>query len=261
MRAHRSGRAGFGWLGGSGGGAMAHMRSPKCGLHAVSDPAGQFVGPLVHGLVGHAHRISGSLDGAAEQLDGFGFVHVPHLTIVHNLSSSAARHHSTMVVYSDRLKAALERAGVKTQALATALGVSYQAVKKVLDGGSRAFTAENNAKAARFLNVPADWLATGDGSMLQPSLPRDFSDRREVSASDWGLLQDVQLVMSDEELASIRARAERTRRVAQVQQVSASVPRPDTGQRRRQSDRDQFQGGMSGFGGLDELHEPKSGSR
>lgn len=49
--------------------------------------------------------------------------------------------------------------------LAKAVGVSYQAVKKTLDGGSSAFSAVNNAKVAAYLSVSPDWLATGEGDM------------------------------------------------------------------------------------------------
>ena len=51
--------------------------------------------------------------------------------------------------------------GVSVTQLADALGMSYQAVKKVLDGKSGAFTAANNARAASFLGVSSDWLAVG----------------------------------------------------------------------------------------------------
>ncbi|WP_286368264.1 hypothetical protein [Variovorax saccharolyticus] len=46
------------------------------------------------------------------------------------------------------------------------MGVSYQGIKKALKGGDRgdsAMTAFNNAKAAKFLKVDPDWLATGEG--------------------------------------------------------------------------------------------------
>lgn len=64
--------------------------------------------------------------------------------------------------YKDRLIAAMSTFVTVSQ-LADALGVSYQAVKKVTDGKSAAFTAENNSKAAAFLGVSSDWLATGSG--------------------------------------------------------------------------------------------------
>ena len=71
----------------------------------------------------------------------------------------------TMVEYSERLSAAMRSRGVSTQQLADRLMISYQAVKKVLDGKSAAFSAANNAKAARALSVSSEWLATGDGVM------------------------------------------------------------------------------------------------
>ncbi len=71
-----------------------------------------------------------------------------------------------MVDYSERLKAAMGYAGVKIPALAAALGVSYQAIKKVLDGKSKSLDAKNNAQAAKFLNVSHYWLATGEGDMI-----------------------------------------------------------------------------------------------
>lgn len=57
----------------------------------------------------------------------------------------------------------MRAADVTPTQLAKALRLSYQAVKKVLDGDSRAFNAENNSEAAQYLNISADWLATGRG--------------------------------------------------------------------------------------------------
>ena len=68
-----------------------------------------------------------------------------------------------MDAYSDRLKKAMHDAGVSVTQLAAAVGVTYQGVKKVIDGGS--FGSANNAKAAAYLNVSGDWLATGGGAM------------------------------------------------------------------------------------------------
>ena len=45
----------------------------------------------------------------------------------------------TMVHYKDRLAEAMKKTEMTASALATTLGVSYQAVKKVLDGSTRAF--------------------------------------------------------------------------------------------------------------------------
>lgn len=75
-----------------------------------------------------------------------------------------------MTTYKERIAAAMGGPEVSSQAvhaLAKALGVSYTAIKKVVDpeGKSKTLTAENNAKAAKYLRVNADWLATGKGEM------------------------------------------------------------------------------------------------
>ncbi len=69
-----------------------------------------------------------------------------------------------MVDYSERLKLALKQSGMTVQMLADGLGISYQAAKKAVDGKTRAFTAQNNQRAAKLLGVSAEWLATGDGA-------------------------------------------------------------------------------------------------
>lgn len=65
--------------------------------------------------------------------------------------------------YGERLQAAMDARGAKRKDLAAAIGVSAQAVGDVIRGKSLAFTAENNAKTARFLRINPDWLATGEG--------------------------------------------------------------------------------------------------
>jgi phage repressor protein C with HTH and peptisase S24 domain len=74
---------------------------------------------------------------------------------------------STMVEYAERLLWAMvgrpHRKKVSATELADGIGISYQAVKKVLEGTSTAFTAANNSAAARILDVNSDWLATGQG--------------------------------------------------------------------------------------------------
>lgn len=68
-----------------------------------------------------------------------------------------------MVDYSERLVWAMKRAGADERWLSGRLGISYQAIKKVVDGKSSALNAANNSFAARLLDVNSDWLATGDG--------------------------------------------------------------------------------------------------
>ncbi len=81
-----------------------------------------------------------------------------------------------MVEYKDRLEIAMKKASVSVTALADHLKISYQGVKKVINGTTAAFTAANNSKAAKFLGVSPDWLATGDGDasrtlVVSESLP------------------------------------------------------------------------------------------
>lgn len=89
---------------------------------------------------------------------------------------------ATMVDYSERLKLALRQSGYTTQMLADALGISYQAAKKALDGKTKAFTASNNQKAANLLGVAAEWLATGENGQF-------VLDKSNVSAAQLGSKQ------------------------------------------------------------------------
>lgn len=75
---------------------------------------------------------------------------------------------SLMDDYSSRLQSLMQKGGSKAypngitrSRLATVMGVTYMAVKKVLDGGK--FGAENNLKAARLFGVHPEWLLTGQG--------------------------------------------------------------------------------------------------
>lgn len=70
-----------------------------------------------------------------------------------------------MDTYAERLTASMAAIGVSVSALANHLGISYQAVKKAVEGKTAAFSAENNFSAAELLGVDAKWLATGQGSM------------------------------------------------------------------------------------------------
>lgn len=63
--------------------------------------------------------------------------------------------------YWSRLRPAMEAAKLSAQQLADAMGISYQSVKKVRDGGS--FGMVNNLKAAKLLGLSPEWLATGKG--------------------------------------------------------------------------------------------------
>lgn len=72
---------------------------------------------------------------------------------------------SHMTTYGERLEEALRWAKKDRAQLGAALQISVQAIGQVIAGKTKALTAENSAKAARFLNVDHYWLATGEGQM------------------------------------------------------------------------------------------------
>jgi len=78
-----------------------------------------------------------------------------------------------MVEYKDRLLRAMALAKRTTKDLQKHLGVTYQAMKALEDGKTKALSVENNARAARFLDVDAFWLATGEGEP-RPLTPWPF---------------------------------------------------------------------------------------
>jgi hypothetical protein len=77
-----------------------------------------------------------------------------------------------MSTYKERIRLAMGGGDISTDAmrgLARHIGISYQAVKKLVDpeGGSNTLSVENSARAARHLGVSSDWLATGEGQMTR----------------------------------------------------------------------------------------------
>jgi len=73
--------------------------------------------------------------------------------------------------YGSRLEEALTARGATREGLASAIGISVQAVGQVIAGKTKALTAENNSYAARYLRVSTDWLATGEGARDVNVLP------------------------------------------------------------------------------------------
>lgn len=78
-----------------------------------------------------------------------------------------------MVDYKDRLAEAMKAAGKTTSVFAGELGLTYQAIDKVLKGNTKELTASNNSKAAQLLNVNTDWLATGKGPKVREQAATD----------------------------------------------------------------------------------------
>jgi hypothetical protein len=77
-------------------------------------------------------------------------------------------HNPKMDEYKDRLRAAMDTAGVSVHRLADHLGISYQAVKKVLDGGTRYLIVPNHIRAAELLGVECNWLAGIEPQAVKP---------------------------------------------------------------------------------------------
>lgn len=59
----------------------------------------------------------------------------------------------------------MESKGMDRSQLAIALGITYQAVRKVFEANG-AFGSKNNLKAADLFGVNPTWLATGSGEMF-----------------------------------------------------------------------------------------------
>lgn len=102
-----------------------------------------------------------------------------------------------MIEYAERLAIALKERNTSISQLAGGMGVSYQAVKRVIDGLSKAFSAANNTKAAAFLRISPDWLATGQGSMepaFDPNVrptPLGMRSYPVISRVQAGLLREI----------------------------------------------------------------------
>lgn len=92
-----------------------------------------------------------------------------------------------VMTYGKRLESALTITGKDRKALARELGISTQAVGQVITAGadsSKAFTAKNNALAARYLRVNSHWLATGEGQMLDELPTADANETSETKGPE-----------------------------------------------------------------------------
>ena len=89
-----------------------------------------------------------------------------------------------MLEHKERIQAALALASKTSVELRKELGISSAAMKFLLEGTTKGFTAANNARAARFLDVDAFWLATGEGRP-RPQQPWPFP---MILPSQWAQL-------------------------------------------------------------------------
>ncbi len=134
----------------------------------ISDSVWQRVRPLLNSLIGDADCFGDRGDGAPQEFDGFCLAHAAlnhsswaRATIVHDGGGSLSA--VSTGDYKDRFAEAMRLSGKSTHDIAEALGVSYQAIKKIELGTSKMLKADHNSVAAKCMGVSAEWLATGDG--------------------------------------------------------------------------------------------------
>ena len=72
-----------------------------------------------------------------------------------------------MGTFADRLKRAMTYAKRERADLQRHLRISPQGMGQILNGTTKAMSADNAARAARFLGVSIYWLCTGEGPMLE----------------------------------------------------------------------------------------------
>jgi hypothetical protein len=99
----------------------------------------------------------------------------------------------------------------RIKALAAKLGTTYQAVMKLDAGTSKAFSAANNARAARLLEVDPDWLALGEGEMRTG---RVWPFGLDIAPADYARLPDdtkrAAIAVLREAVERLPARGKRT---------------------------------------------------
>lgn len=115
-----------------------------------------------------------------------------------------------MTTFAERLAAALERRPTSRAELAKvlrsskgSLGVSAVAISDLLAGKSKSMTAENAARAAKFLGVDVHWLCTGEGSM-------------DPKAPAWPLTTDLLQALARSDQARVRQAENAARNVLEM---------------------------------------------
>lgn len=243
--------------------ALTGRLTSESRLDAIADGRRQDLGPLPNRLRRDSD-LGGGLRGPAEQLEGFGLGHAPHLKACFaDLQTMIADRFGTlshMPDFGTRLTKALALADKSQRELAEELGISVQAVGQVIAGKTKAMTAENTARAARFLRVDHLWLATGEG---KPQVAPEIS----VSERESQLLADLRSIylrapmIYEQLMERIRTIAAGLAAVdAAMRGVvpEAPVGAPPSPSGFEASQPQSMIGGMSNFGGLDELPKPKT---
>jgi transcriptional regulator with XRE-family HTH domain len=190
-----------------GGGLHAGER----GMHSVLNSWGQRVGPLRDGLRLDADCLGGGGSRSTEQIDGCTFIHAA-LNHASELSASIVYGQFRKVAgmeFGDRLVRAMSIAHESRDGLSKALGISVQAISQVINGTTRAMTAENTLRAARHLRVSAWWLATGEGS---PQGARSLAESLTDEAISYAVEYDAMTPTEKEQFKMLLAVAIEGRR-------------------------------------------------
>lgn len=242
-------------------GRLAHPVQSR--LHAISDAGWQYVRPLDDCLVGNAYGLGGCCSGPPKKFDCFGFAHIPlnHsssvlATIVQCTQSGAPEAFGTLAymakqsndsealrrkardaadrkAYGKRLSQAFEGErsfGITIQKLADALDISYQGVKKAMDGDAMP-SARNNALLAKELHVDANWLATGEGFARPQVDPDALATEQEKQLM--GLFRGLRPEVRDEVVVAVNVTAKDG--TVSAKDPYAKAPKPGGSKPRGQS--------------------------
>ena len=175
----------------------------------------QLLGPLGERLRRDADCVcSFGVGLAGEQPSNVGLAHTQ---LNHGYINESTLDSVTMVklaamstTQGERLLAALNLRQKSRAELAEALGVTVQGLSQVITGANKAMTAENTAKAAKFLQVNWYWLATGDGG------PEDDDAGARLTKDQEALLADFSELLEEERAAwrqRLREEADRMRKL------------------------------------------------
>jgi len=95
-----------------------------------------------------------------------------------------------MTTYWERLQPEMKIRAMGIPELAAALGVSFQAIAKVRDGGS--FGSVNNFKAAQLFGLAPEWLARGKGLKKSPANQTNVTKQVDAPRADTNVMQGPQ---------------------------------------------------------------------
>ncbi|WP_261154526.1 XRE family transcriptional regulator [Serratia ficaria] len=105
-----------------------------------------------------------------------------------------------MKTFADRLNAAMESAGISQGKLAAIIGISQPAVQKMTAGKTQG--SKKILEIASALGVRAEWLSSGDGPMMDDSVPAHHPDSTIPPEIEWGRVKtwDKNTPLDDDEV-------------------------------------------------------------